>query len=224
MSPVPGDVNLAVDREVNLWSDAEHAQTYLARRSSFAWSETAYEHLMEWVPPEPGRVLDLGCGDGLVASLVMEARPGVEVVACDFSAEMLSRARERFAAEPAVTVVEHDLDAPLPKEWGEFDAVVSAFAIHHVSDDRKPVLYAEVFERLAPGGVFCNLEHVASPTEELHQAWLAANGTAPEDDDPSNKLVSVEGQLGWLRDLGFEQVDCHYKWREIALLSGVKPR
>jgi SAM-dependent methyltransferase len=228
VSPTPGDgdpdVKLDVDLDVNLWSDAEHARHYLARRSSFAWSDTAYQHLMEWVPARPGRVLDLGCGDGLVASLVMEARPGVEAVACDFSAEMLSRARERFAAEPAVTIVEHDLDAPLPEKWGEFGAVVSAFAIHHVSDERKRGLYAEVFERLVPGGVFCNLEHVASPTQELHQAWLAANGTAPEDDDPSNKLAPVEEQLGWLRHLGFEQVDCHYKWREIALLSGAKPR
>jgi SAM-dependent methyltransferase len=208
---------------VNLWSGADHARTYLARRPSLAWCETAYEHLMEWVPAAPGRVLDLGCGDGLVADMVAEARPGVEVVACDFSAEMLSRARERFAANPAVTVVEHDLDAPLPDEWGEFGAVVSAFAIHHLVDERKRTLYAEVFERLVPGGVFCNLEHVASPTAALHQAWLEANGTAPEDDDPSNKLAPVEEQLGWLRATGFDQVDCHYKWREIALLAGIRP-
>ena len=220
MSPAPDDVN----RDVNLWSDTDHATAYLARRSTFPWSETAYEHLMEWVPDAPRRVLDLGCGDGLVAGRVIDARPGVEVVACDFSAEMLSRALERFAAEPAVTVFEHDLDTPLPEEWGEFDAVVSAFAIHHLLDERKLVLYAEVFDRLAPGGVFCNLEHVASPTEELHQAWLEATGTAPEDDDPSNKLAALEAQLEWLRDLGFEQVDCHYKWREIALLGGTKPR
>jgi cyclopropane fatty-acyl-phospholipid synthase-like methyltransferase len=209
---------------VNLWSNADHAADYLARRSSFPWRDTAYEHQMEWLPAAPRRVLDLGCGDGLVAGRVLDARPGVEVVACDFSAEMLTRACERFAAISRVTVVEHDLDEPLPADWGRFDAVVSAFAIHHVVDERKRTLFAEVLERLEPGGVFCNLEHVASPTRELHEAFLAAVGTAPEDDDPSNKLASVEAQLAWLRDLGFEHVDCHYKWREIALLSGTKPR
>jgi SAM-dependent methyltransferase len=209
---------------VNLWSNADHATQYLARRSTFPWRDTAYEHLMEWVPDAPRRVLDLGCGDGLVAARVVDARPGVEVVACDFSAAMLSRARDRFAATPRVTVVEHNLDEPLPADWGRFDAVVSAFAIHHVIDERKRALYGEVLERLELGGVFSNLEHVASPTHELHVAWLEALGTAPEDDDPSNKLASVEAQLGWLREVGFEQVDCHYKWREIALLGATKPR
>jgi len=208
---------------VNLWSNADHATHYLARRGSFPWRDTAYEHLLEWVPAAPRRVLDLGCGDGLVAGRVFDSRPGVEVVACDFSVAMLTRARERFAENPQVTVVEHDLDASLPTDWGRFDAAVSAFAIHHVVDERKRVLYAEVLDRLEPGGVFCNLEHVASPTRELHDSWLEAIGTEPRDDDPSNKLASVEAQLGWLRELGYEQVDCHYKWREIALLSGTKP-
>ena len=120
-----------------------------------------------------------------------------------------------------MTVVEHDLDMPLP-DWGPFDAVVSGFAIHHVSDERKRALYREVFGILGPGGVFLNLEHVASPTPELHDGFLYAIGSSPEGDDPSNKLAPVADQLAWLRDAGFGQVDCHWKWRELALLGGVQ--
>ena len=211
------------DATVNLWSESDHVHGYLNRRSQFPWREIAYDHLMEHVPDSVGRVLDLGCGDGMVVGRVVDAFPSVEAVACDFSPAMLDRARDRFADRPTVTIVEHDLDQPLPTAWGEFDAVVSAFAIHHVVDDRKRSLYGEAFDRLAPGGVFCNLEHVASPTPELHEAFLASIGQTIEEDDPSNKLAPVDTQLGWLRDLGFTQVDCHYKWREIALLAGVKP-
>jgi SAM-dependent methyltransferase len=207
---------------VNLWSEAEHAQSYLENRKHIPRRVEGYSALLELVPEHVTRVLDLGCGDGEVVGRVIEAHPEVEAVAADFSAEMLGRVRERFAGSARVSVVEHDLDIPLPDDWGTFDAVVSGFAIHHVVDERKRALYAEVHDRLRPGGAFLNLEHVASPTRELHEAFLAQLGTAPEDDDPSNQLAPVEDQLGWLRDAGFEQVDCHWKWRELALLAGAR--
>ena len=208
---------------MNLWTDGAHAQTYLERRDALPHRHEGYAALLEFLPADPARVLDLGTGDGQIAALVLAAYPAVEVVACDFSAEMLGRARVRFAGLAGVTVVEHDLDEPLPAAWGTFDAVVSGFVIHHVTDDRKRALYGEIFERLAPGGALCNLEHVASPAPELHAAFLGAIGRAVSDDDPSNKLAPVEAQLRWLRDCGFVQVDCHWKWRELALLAAIKP-
>jgi SAM-dependent methyltransferase len=135
---------------------------------------------------------------------------------------MIERLEERFANDPLIEVVRHDLDAPLPSvDIPPFDAVVSSFAIHHLAHARKRSLYAEIFDRLAPGGVFCNLEHVASPTASLHAAFLGRLGIV--DEDPSNKLLDVETQLLWLREIGFDDVDCHWKWRELALLAGVKP-
>jgi tRNA (cmo5U34)-methyltransferase len=210
----------SVEPDVNLWTDADHARDYLEKRKHLPHRQTGYDVLLEFVPTHAQRVLDLGCGDGEVMARVVAARPGAEGVACDFSAEMLERARSRFRGENVI-VFEHNLDDPLPPEWGVFDVVVSAFAIHHVADGRKRALYGEVFERLRGGGAFLNLEHVDSPTPELHESFLEAAGI--DRDDPSNKLALTETQLGWLRELGFEQVDCHWKWREMALLAGVKP-
>jgi tRNA (cmo5U34)-methyltransferase len=176
---------------------------------------------LEWLPPRVTHVLDLGSGDGRLLEIVRLIHPDIRAVALDFSDAMIERLRARFAGNSNVRVVQHDLDAPLPPVDSPFDAVVSSFAIHHLVDARKRSLYAEIFECLAPGGVFCNLEHVASATARLHRRFLERLGI--EDEDPSNKLLDVETQLSWLRQIGFVDVDCHWKWRELALLAGSKP-
>lgn len=209
--------------DVNWWSRPAWARRYLRERDGIPHRAEGVAVLVELLPPEPRRVLDLGTGDGYLMGVVRAARPGVTGVACDFSEEMLERARTRFGTTDEVDVVAHDLNDPLPGAWGAFDVVVSSFAIHHVHDARKRALYAEVHDLLEPGGLLLNLEHVASPTPELHAEFLAAIGKTPAEDDPSNKLAPVDVQLEWLRAAGFVQVDCHWKWRELALLGARKP-
>lgn len=205
------------------WTSSEHALAYLARSDSIPHRVDGEAALLEHLPERLDRVLDLGAGDGRLLALVCAGRPNVRGIAMDFSPTMLSAARERFGDSGRVEVIAHDLARCLPP-LGPFDAVVSSFAIHHCVDDRKRALYAEVFELLTPGGVFLNLEHVASPTERLHDLFLDAIGYSRETEDRSNILLDVETQLRWLREIGFQDVDCHWKWREMALLGGGRER
>jgi tRNA (cmo5U34)-methyltransferase len=209
------------------YNSAEHALQYLARADKIAHRTAGEAVVLELVPRSARRILDLGAGDGRLLALLKIDRPDARGVATDLSPTMLDAARARFAGDPAVEVVEHDLDAPLAPlgalaGGAGFDAVVSCFAIHHCSHARKRALYAEVFGLLVPGGVFYNLEHVASPTPELHEAFFAALGMTLAEEDRSNQLLDVETQVAWLREIGFAQVDCFWKWRELALFGGVK--
>jgi tRNA (cmo5U34)-methyltransferase len=205
---------------VNLWQSAAHALEYLALADAIPHRTEGEAVLLECLPARVNRVLDLGSGDGRLLALVKQAHPSAAAVAIDFSETMLARLRVRFSADPSVEVVAHDLDASLPAAGAPFDAIVSSFAIHHLTHARKRALFGEVFELLGTGGVFCNLEHVASPTEALHHEFLATLGLTPAEEDPSNKLLDVETQLGWLRAARFGDVDCYWKWRELALLVG----
>lgn len=96
-------------------------------------------------------------------------------------------------------------------------------AIHHLEHEHKRPLYREVFELLEPAGAFADFEHVASPTPRLHAAFFAAIDEPLENEDPSDRTLDVETQLCWLRELGFDDVDCYWKWLEMALLIAVKP-
>jgi SAM-dependent methyltransferase len=204
------------------WSDSAHSQAYLARADDVPHRAEGEAALLEVVPPAARVVADLGAGDGRLLALVRGARPGARGLALDASPTMLEAARRRFAGEPDVEVRAHDLAAPLPADLRGADAIVSSFAIHHLEDQRKRALYAEAFALLAPGGVLANLEHVASPTPALHEAFLAEIGRSGDGEDDSNRLLDAETQLRWLREIGFEDVDCLWKWRELALLTGVK--
>jgi len=204
------------------WTNAAHANRYLAMADSVPHRAEGEGVLCEQVPRGARRVLDLGTGDGRLLALLQGDRPEMRGVGLDFSELMLDAARKRFAGDERIELVEHDLTAPLPA-LGRFDAIVSSAAIHHLEHERKRSLYGEIFDLLEPGGVFANFEHVASATHRLHLAFFAAIDEPLEHEDPSDRLLDVETQLGWLREHGFDDVDCYWKWLELALLVGVKP-
>ncbi len=210
------------DNPDNDWQTIEHVLAYLARADKLPPRTEGERVLLDQIPEHAKRILDLGTGDGRLLSLVKLVKPQAEGVALDFSQPMLQRARERFAQDHLVNVVRHDLNQPLPMaKLGHFDVVVSSLAIHHLEHTRKKQLYKEIFEILNPKGVFCNLDRVASPTENLHQRFLIVSGT-PSIEDPPNRLLDVQTQINWLREIGFADVDCYWKWLEIALFAGFK--
>jgi tRNA (cmo5U34)-methyltransferase len=202
--------------------DEEKVGRYLDRADQFPHRLEGEAVLLEQIPLDVRRVLDLGTGNGRLIALLQRERPQMSAVGLDFSELMLGAAGETFADDGRVELLRHDLGEPLP-ELGHFDAVVSSFAIHHLEHERKRSLYGEVFDLLKPGGAFANFEHVASATPRLHAAFFAAIGEPLENADPSDRLLDAWTQLEWLRELGFDDADCYWKWLEMALLVGIKP-
>lgn len=192
------------------------------------------------------RFLDLGAGAGAVSELVLGIGgddSSSEAVLVDYSEPMLARASanlSQFAGR--WQIVRGDLSTPdwqagLPE--GRYDAIVSGLAIHHLSPARKRELFAESFELLEPGGTFANMDCVAvdGPLDGLFDEHMLAGAVGHEHahgrdgsaadvdfDTGEDQLDSIEDQLRWLRDAGFEQVDVHFKWAEAAVFGGVRPQ
>jgi tRNA (cmo5U34)-methyltransferase len=209
----------------NSWVDADKAAEFLGRADRLPHRREGEGVLVrDLAGALPGRVLDLGCGNGRLTALVLAGYPESTATCADMSPTMLDAARAAFAGDDRVTVADHDFTEPLPIDGpfaGPFDAVVTSLAVHHATDERKRTLYAEVARLLSPGGVFANLDIVASPTQALHDRWRDEMGAR---DDPTDILCDVNRQLDWIREAGLHDVDCIWKWRSLALLRGERRR
>jgi tRNA (cmo5U34)-methyltransferase len=196
------------------------------------------------------RVLELCCGEGLLARALLARFPRASVQAYDGSPEMLQRAQQNLAEfAPRFQTRQFDLAA---HDWREqqgeqFDAVVSSLAIHHLDGAEKQALFRAVYTMLAPGGVFV----VADVIEPAHargvsvaaRAWddavrqraLALDGHLAAFDfftrdgwnlyrhpDPLDKPSRLVDQLNWLAAAGFTDTDVHWLKAGHAVFSGHK--
>jgi tRNA (cmo5U34)-methyltransferase len=186
---------------------------------------------LDRLPAPPTSVLDLGAGTGLLSRKVAEAHSGVRLTLLDGSPAMLDRARAALGGR--ATYVVGDLADPLPD--GPWSAIVSALAIHHLDHDAKRNLFARVHDALPPGGVFVNAEQVEAPTAaeqrenvEWHRTHALAGG-ADEDEWAAavermrvDRCATIDEQLAWLRDAGFETVDCPFEDHRFAVLVAAR--
>ena len=207
-------------KTISDWSSPEHALSYLSRADKIPHRTEGESVLLEELPVDSKNILDIGAGNGRLLDLCLLKCKNASGTALDFSETMLDSLRNKYKDNEEINIIEHDINNSLPFDSESFDAVVSSFVIHHVDDNRKYELYKEIWQIIKKGGIFCNLEHVSSPTENLHKIFFEKLGA---EEDGSNKLLDIETQLNWLSKIGFEDVDCYWKWRELALIVGRKP-
>jgi tRNA (cmo5U34)-methyltransferase len=198
-----------------------------------AFYGAAFTLIADWRGGEtrPLRVLDLGAGTGLFASLLLERYPDAEIHLLDASDGMLEQARQRFAGHPAISFSLGDMaTADISGPW---DLVISALAIHHLDDNAKQALFRRIRAALRPGGLFVNAEQVLGPTPQAEQRyaaiWLEQVHAAgvPEAEIAKaqermlhDRCASTEDQLAWMRAASLGDVDCSFKAWRFAVLSG----
>ena len=199
------------------WDSAEYVSKWIEDGDKTdperAEQITALVGLIQRSAEESIEVLDLGAGYGIVTREIFTAYPNAQVVCLDGSAEMLKHGKARLAdLENQLSFIVASFDSPnwlatLPANR-QFDAVVSSRAIHHVVDDRKQVLYKEIFQLLKPGGCFVNHDLVRKPEDPIR-----------DNHDP---FGTVEDQVVWLENIGFIDVECFWQTEGRALFGGYK--
>ncbi len=230
--------------------------------------------LLPYSPDAPVSMLDLGAGFGAVTEQILKHYSRAVVTCVDGSQAMVAHATERLRKYgERVKILKADLAEPSwfhlllkflansteptaasgergKSENAVFDAAVSAIAIHHLTHQRKRELDREIFQLLAPGGIFLNNDVVAAPPalkvrfETLNLAAMqeqerVQRGVARTIDQiqaeiheqvrlagrqHQSHIAPLSDQLAWLTDAGFKSVDCYWRYLDLAIFGGVKER
>lgn len=235
------------------WKSPEVVENYLnGVRGAIPLAQEQLDVMMRVIETNSDRVatfIDLGCGDGILSSLLLERYPKSNGVLLDFSDDMIIAAKKKLSKyTDRVKFLKVDYGK---KTWVNsitnflpFDVVVSGFSIHHQPDERKKELYSEIYGMLNSKGIFINIEHVSSKTQ-----WIASimdrffidslyefnKARIPNlkketvekqyhnrEDKKDNILAPVDIQCKWLEEIGFKDVDCYLKIFEIAVFGGRK--
>lgn len=167
-----------------------------------------------------------------MSAFFADAFPDARFTLVDVAAEMLDRARERFAREAGRFTCE-TLDYAREPLLGEFDLVISCLSIHHLSDPEKASLFRRIRGALRPDGAFINADQVLGETPAIEArnraAWLAGAqrlGVRQSDLDAAHERMThdrpatLDDQLVWLREAGFSAVNCAYKNGMFVVYSG----
>lgn len=124
-----------------------------------------------------GRVLDVGCGAGNNALMLLQTagRKDIEVDLFDLAPRMLERARERVSAATAgaIRTLEGDV-RKVELETGRYD-VITAAVLHHLREEAEwRSVFAKLFRALRPGGTLWISDLVLDSTPEISSESRAA--------------------------------------------------
>ncbi len=217
--------------------------------------ETQIETVCGVIPTPRGsaHIVEICCGEGLLAEALARRFPGATIHALDGSQTMLESTAAKLEATGATYVTARMEIAD--EAWRRFDepvhAFVSSLAVHHLDGPGKARLFSDLAAALAPGGVIVICDLVEAQTPESLKLWerhwddgvrerameldgndkmldfFRADGwnyySAP-DADPVDMPSPLCDQLRWLGEAGLEQVDVHWLRAGHAIFSARKPK
>src|SRR5215475_2063153 len=235
------------DTNAAIWKSAEAVEAWTAEAERQERGRQAHRRLVTLLLPfaeqDEFTFLDLGAGTGAASRTILALRPRSTAILADYSAEMM-RAGERrmqgFAGR--YRYVEFDMSAG--GEWpaaipAALDAVVTSMCVHHLPDQRKQGLFAEIYDHLAPGGWYLNYDPVRPGDAVVETTWERVD----DHDDPEaaarrrnrtpleqarwdnhvRYIAPLAPQLGYLRSAGFEGIDVYWKQMENVIFGGRRP-
>jgi tRNA (cmo5U34)-methyltransferase len=175
----------------------------------------------------PHRILDVGCGHGVIAARILDELPDMTLVGVDGSSPMLAMAQERLSSYGSRALLRQaDFESMTSGDLagGPFGIAYAGQAIHNCSDEGKQRTLACCREVMAEGGLFILYDRIKLVTPALFPVYRSIwdttgvefggqqkEGATFAEHEGSRILRgdrpgSLEQTVLWLREAGFREV------------------
>ncbi len=236
----------STDTNAQIWHSEQMVQNWVKEATAQERNRAEQRRLMADLLPfgdgEEFTFLDLGAGTGAASRAILGRHPRATAILADFSTQMMA------AGEPQMVpyagryrTLEFDMTTGL---WpagipAQLDAIVTSMCVHHLTDERKQGLFAEIFDHLVPGGWYFNYDPVRAPDPAVEQVWRRVSDR--EDPEAAQRrehrtpdqqarwenhvryMIPLDQQLGYLRSAGFAGIDIFWKKLENVIYGGYRP-
>ena len=236
----------SADTNAEIWHSEEMVRHWVKEATAQERDRVEQRRLMADLLPfgdeQEFTFLDLGAGTGAASRGDPGGHPHATAIMADFSAADDGRGRAGDAPFAGrYRTVEFDMTtgqwpADIP---ASVDTIVTSMCVHHLTDERKQGLFAEIFEHLVPGGWYFNFDPVSPPDPAVEQVWHRANDRenpeaahrrhhrTPEEqarwENHVRYIIPLDQQLSYLRSAGFAGIDVFWKKLENVIYGGYRP-
>lgn len=210
-------------------------------KRAFPDYQEAFETLFHFTETSTNtpKILELGVGTGNLTLRALKNYPHAHYTLLDLSDEMLVQTASKLCQrdnENYTLIQKSFMDAEF--EANSFDLVITSMALHHLENPDKKALYARIFQWLKPGGLFrCNDALLSLPAKSAHQkvweariAEIKPLGITDEEiamwkvhEEQYDRYASMGEHFSWLKEAGFQDVDCYWKRHLLGVFGGTKP-
>lgn len=178
------------------------------------------------------RVLDLGCGNGILSELVFKKLPHSFVVAFDLTENMLNAYEKKLSNYSGNFELKQG-DFRTESIGKGYDIIIAGLSLHHLTWKEREKFYSSLYSALNPEGLFLSRDIIIDEDQTIMQehyscwkAFMKSRGEDPEfwyakhieKDCP----ITLTDHFAWLRKAGLTKVACHWRLYNFAVTSAMK--